>query len=223
MEASRARTSSRRDLALTLVLGAAGAGLVFLATRQGWAQVRTVPPKPLPASVVAVTGAALIPFADALVVAGLASLAAVLATRGALRRVTGLLLAALGVALAASAFTLSASSAISAADAGTNPGSVGAGSVTQGTGPATSAVPNVADAAPHVTFNAVGWQFLVVLGAVAMVAAGLIVIGRAGRLAVMSSRYDSPAPVKVGTESMWEALSRGDDPTSVGGQAVEDH
>jgi len=223
MEGTQARTSPRRDLALTLLLGAVGAGLVFLATRQGWAQVRTVPPKPLPASVVAVTGAALIPFADALVVAGLASLAAVLATRGLLRRVTGGLLVALGIALGASAFTVSTSSAIAAADAGANPGSVGAGSVTQGTGPATSAVPNVAGAAPHVTFGALGWQFLVVLGALAMVVAGVIVIARAGRLAVMSSRYDAPAPVKAGTESMWEALSRGDDPTSVGGQVAEDH
>ncbi len=98
--------SARRELALALLLGAAGAGLIFLASRQGWAEVRTIPPKPLPASRVTVSGAALVPYAEALVVAGLATLAAVLASRGLLRRITGALLAVLGATLAASAFTV---------------------------------------------------------------------------------------------------------------------
>src|SRR5262249_12733587 len=193
MEGTQARTSQRRDLALTLLLGAVGAGLVFLATRQGWAQVRTVPPKPLPANVVAVTGAALIPFADALVVAGLASLAAVLATRGLLRRVTGGLLVALGIALGASAFTLSTSSAIAAADAGANPGSVGAGSVTQGTGPAASAVPNVAGGAPPATLRAAGWAFFVGLRAPSLVGTGVLVFSPAGRPGGVAPRGEAAA------------------------------
>src|ERR1700689_3318934 len=79
---------ARRALAMTLLLGAAGAGIAFLATRQGWARVRTTPPAPLPPSVVSVTGSALVPYADALAVAGLASLAAVLATRQLWRRLS---------------------------------------------------------------------------------------------------------------------------------------
>jgi len=76
---SRLRPSSPgQALALTILLGALGAAVAFLATRQSWAEVRTTPPRPLPASLVPITGSALVPYADALVVAGLASLAAVI-------------------------------------------------------------------------------------------------------------------------------------------------
>ncbi len=223
----RAGTAAR-ELAAALLVGAAGAGLVFLSTRQAWAHVRTIPPRPLPASDVAVTGAQLIPYADALVLAGLGTLAAVLASRGLLRRITGAALAALGAVLAATAFTLTAAGAIAAANAGITPATASAGSVTDGSDSAASAVPNIADSAPHVTFSAAGWQALVVVGAIAMVGAGVLVVCRARRLAVMSSRYDSPAGAarRRGAEqeraagrapdsaSIWEALSRGDDPTA---------
>jgi uncharacterized membrane protein (TIGR02234 family) len=219
--------AAARELVVTLVAGAVGAGLVFLATRQGWAHVRTIPPKPLPASDVTVTGAQLVPYADALVLAALGTLAAVLASRGLLRRITGAALAALGVVLAATAFTVSAAGAVSAANAGITPATASAGSVTDGSNAAPSAVPNVAGAAPHVTFAAGGWQALLVVGAIAMVGAGLVVVWRARRLAVMSSRYDSPVadarPAAADqvratgrgpdSASIWEALSRGDDPT----------
>jgi uncharacterized membrane protein (TIGR02234 family) len=219
--------AAARELIGTLVVGAVGAGLVFLATRQGWAHVRTSPPKPLPASDVTVTGAQLVPYADALVLAALGTLAAVLASRGLLRRITGAALTALGAVLAATAFTVSAAGAISAANAGVSPATASAGSVTDGSNAAPSAVPNVAGAAPHVTFSAAGWQALLLVGAVAMVGAGVVVVCRARRLAVMSSRYDSPvADARRGaadealttgrgpdSASIWEALSRGDDPT----------
>jgi uncharacterized membrane protein (TIGR02234 family) len=238
--------SGRAELSLALVLGAVGAGVVFLASRQGWAQVRTIPPRPLPPSTVTVTGAALVPYADALVVAGLATLAAVLASRGFARRLTGILLALLGASLAASAFTVSSAAAITAANSNVGPATASAGSVTDGS-TATSPVPNIAGAIPHVTFSAVWWQVLVVLGAIVMIGAGVLVSWRADRMAVMSSRYDSPASRSYGpgsdrrarsaggrttsprpdpspraasaalptdSASMWEALSRGDDPTA---------
>jgi uncharacterized membrane protein (TIGR02234 family) len=235
--------SDRRELMLTLLLGAAGAGLAFLASRQGWAQVRTIPPRPLPASHVTVSGSALVPYADALAVAGLATLAAVLATRGLLRRVTGLLLVVLGASLAASAFTVTAAGAISAASSNVGPATAGAGSVVDGSGSAPVAVPNVAGTAPHVLFAAAGWQALTVIGALAMIGAGLLVAWRANKMAVMSGRYDAPvrrarparaagssvdgqdpgAPgraakttlVPADSAAIWEALSRGDDPTTV--------
>jgi uncharacterized membrane protein (TIGR02234 family) len=219
--------AAARELIVTLVVGAVGAGLVFLAARQGWAHVRTIPPKPLPASDVTVTGAQLVPYADALVLAALGTLAAVLASRGLLRRITGAALAALGAALAATAFTVSAAGAISAANAGVSPATASAGSVTDGSNSVASAVPNIAGAAPHVTFSAGGWQALLLAGATAIVGAGVVVICRARRLAVMSSRYDSPVgDARRGatgqaqatargpdSASIWEALSRGDDPT----------
>ena len=119
--------SARRELTLALLLGVAGAAMIFLATRQAWAQVRTTPPKPLPASLVTVTGAALVPYADALMLASLASLAAVMASRRLLRRLIGVLLAVLGAALAASVVSLSRAGAIAAAAASTNPATAGAG------------------------------------------------------------------------------------------------
>src|SRR5271166_1588513 len=176
------RGSARRELLLTLLLGAAGAGLVFLASRQGWAQVTTIPPKPLPASRVTVAGSALVPYADALALAGLATLAAVVASRRLARRLTGLLLALIGASLAASAFTVSSASAIAAASSNVGPATAGAGSVTDGSGSAASAVPNVVGAAPHVTLSAVGWQALAVVGALWIIGAGVLVIWRADRM-----------------------------------------
>jgi uncharacterized membrane protein (TIGR02234 family) len=231
--------SAARELAATLLLGALGAGLVLLASRAGWAHVRTVPPHPLPASNVIVTGAQLVPYAGALVLAGIATLGAVVATRGAVRRIAGALLAADGVALAAAAFAISTASAISAAAAGIGP-AASAGSVMDGGNSAASAVPNVAGTRPEVTFSASGWQALVVAGALAMICAGVLVVCRARRLAVMSSRYDAPAgtaprPAAAGhgsggdvrttrepsadAASIWEALSRGHDPTAGSNQA----
>jgi uncharacterized membrane protein (TIGR02234 family) len=220
-----------RELTVTLLVGAVGAGLVFLATRQGWAHVRTIPPRPLPASDVTVTGAQLVPYADALVLAALGTLAAVLASRGLLRRITGVALAALGAVLGATAFTISVAGAISAANSSVGPATASAGSVTDGSSAAASAVPNVAGTAPHVTFSAGGWQAMLLVGAIAMVGAGVLVMGRARQLAVMSSRYDAPAgdahrrggadqqraPGGAGdSAALWEALSRGDDPTVLG-------
>jgi uncharacterized membrane protein (TIGR02234 family) len=247
-----AARSDRRELMLSLLLGAVGAGIVFLASRQGWAHVRTIPPRPLPASQVTVTGSALVPYVGALALAGLATLAAVLATRGVARRVSGLLLGLIGVGLAASAFTVTSAAAISAASSNVGPATAGAGSVTGGASQPT-AVPDVAGAASHVTFTAGGWQALVVVGALAMIAAAVLVVWRADRMAVMSARYDPPTPAARATRpghpeaalgepgaprpsegrragganlaarapgpsdsaSIWEALSRGDDPTAV--------
>jgi uncharacterized membrane protein (TIGR02234 family) len=223
------RRSARQELTWTLLLGAAGAGLILLATRQGWARVLTIPPRPLPASLVSVTGSALVPYADALVVAGLATMAAVLASRKLLRRFIGALLAMIGAGLAVSAFTVSRAGAVAAANANTGPAQASAGSVTDGSNSAPSVVPNVAGTAPHVVFVAAGWQILVVAGAIAVISAGILVLTRAERMAIMSGRYDSPAggnqrpaagqprpAVPADSASIWEALSRGDDPTSAG-------
>ena len=254
----RSQRSPRQELWLALLLGALGAGLIFLASKQGWAQIRTIPPKPLPPSSVSVTGAALVPYADALVVAGLATLAAVLASKGLLRRLTGVLLGVIGLALGASAFTPTRAGAVSVASSNVSPETAAAGSVTAGSGSVSAAVPNVAGTAPHVVFAAAGWQAIVVIGAIMMVAAGILVVTRSSRMAVMSSRYESPAgaagrqapsaltgsgaaragqPAGTGSSvagragstwataeadegppadsaTIWESLSRGEDPTS---------
>jgi uncharacterized membrane protein (TIGR02234 family) len=232
--ASPGRSQPRRELALLLLLGAAGAGLALLATRQGWARVETAAPRPLPASVTTVTGQALVPAAGALALAALAGLAAVLATRRTLRRVAGILVAGLGVGVAAAvsagisaADVLAAASASAQASPGTAAGS-GVGSTTAGTtgsgGSPLSGLPG------HVVFVSFPWRGVAFVGALAVIAAGVLAAWRADRLPVMSSRFDPPArsaspepavPVPdrgrtADSAAMWESLSRGEDPTGPG-------
>ncbi|HUZ23369.1 MAG TPA: Trp biosynthesis-associated membrane protein [Streptosporangiaceae bacterium] len=188
--------SPRRELVAVLLSGAAGAGLVFLAMRQGWAQVRTAVPAPLPSSVITDSGQSLVPYADALAIAALASLAAVLATRRTARRATGGLLAVLGIGIAAAvSFGVTAAAAVAAATGNIGPGSgagTTAGSATEGGSQSGSIVPAVAGFHSHAVLTAAGWQAMAIVGALAIVVAGVLVIWRAERLPVMSSKYESP-------------------------------
>src|SRR5499425_2022663 len=110
----------RREFALVLLAGAAGAGLVVLAVRQPWAHAIFTPPKPLPAQDIAVTGQQLVPLAGALGLAALACLAAVIATRSVLRRAAGVLLAVLGAGTAVAVLAGLRASAILAAARASN-------------------------------------------------------------------------------------------------------
>jgi uncharacterized membrane protein (TIGR02234 family) len=199
------RLSPRREIAAALVLGVAGAGLVFLAVRQGWAQVRTVAPAPLPGADVRVTGQDLVPAAAALAVAALASLAALLATRGLVRRLVGLALAGFGVGIAGLvSLRVTAADVIAAASGGAgwlaSTGSQGtAGSVTGGgvQGAAGAAgqgggAPPIAGSSAHVVMTSLPWSALALAGAAAIVVAGLLAAWRASRWPVMSSRFDAP-------------------------------
>jgi len=223
----------RRELTLLLLLGAAGSGLVLLAIRQGWAHVETAAPRPLPASVTTETGQALVPVCAALALAALAGLAAVLAARRTLRRVAGVVLAGLGAGMAAAVSAgISAADvlAAAAANAGARGGSVaagsGIGSTTGGTaGPGGSPLSGFPG---HVVFTGFPWRGVAFAGALAVIAAGLLLAWRAERLPVMSSRFDRP--VRAGgaepgpargdrsrqardTAAIWDSLTRGEDPT----------
>ncbi|HEY1619917.1 MAG TPA: Trp biosynthesis-associated membrane protein [Streptosporangiaceae bacterium] len=206
LPALRAMTP-RQELAAVLVLGAAGAGLVLLAMRQGWAQVRTAAPAPLPDSVVTASGQSMIPYAEALAITALAALAAVLATRGLARRAVGVLLAGLGAGLGAGVAAGVTRSAALAAAAGTLGPATGsgagnsAGSVTAGSlAGSQAAVPDVAGFHSHVVLTAASWQALAIVGALVIIAVGVLVAWRGPLLPVMSSRYDapggSPAPAR---------------------------
>jgi Tryptophan-associated transmembrane protein (Trp_oprn_chp) len=244
-----------------LLLGLAGAGLVLLAMRQGWAHVTTTAPRPLPASTTTVAGQDLVPAADALAVAAVASLAAVLATRRLLRRITGIVLAGFGAGIAvavsagiSAADVLAAAAGTAGPSTGTGAGA-GAGSVTAGSTPAGAGVP-LTGFPGHAALAALPWRGVAIAGALAVIAAGVLVTWRAERLPVMSGRYDlptgaagpvraagrpapagaapvppvpapaPPAPVPpvaaaLGQEqpvgasaTIWESLSRGEDPTS---------
>jgi hypothetical protein len=92
-----------------------------------------------------------------------------------------------------------------------------------------------------VVFASFPWRGIALVGALAVVAAGAAMTWRAGRLPEMSSRYDAPAPPagrpsaagtvesppaavpaaqpgrqRVDSASIWESLSRGEDPTGDG-------
>jgi uncharacterized membrane protein (TIGR02234 family) len=237
-----AARSPRQELAAILILGAIGAGLVFLTLHQAWAHVRTAAPAPLPASVITVSGQSLIPYAEGLAIAALASLVAVLATRGIGRRAIGVLLAGLGAGVVAAALAgVSAAAAVAAAASSLSPATGSGASTTSGDAGngGASDLPNVAGFHSHAVLTAGLWQAATVLGGLAILAAGVLVVWRAARLPVMSSRYDAPAtatPARPGhppepappapavasaparasqldSATMWESLSRGEDPT----------
>jgi Tryptophan-associated transmembrane protein (Trp_oprn_chp) len=197
-----ATTRQRQELVALLVLGAAGAALTLLALRQDWARATTVVQRPLPATVVVLTGQDLVPAVAALAVAVLASLAAVLATRRLLRRITGLIVTGLGAGIALlTAGRVSAADVLAAAQrgagpaagpgAGTAPGSVtaGGGIASGGSGGATGPL---AGFPAHVLLAGAGWRGLAVGGALAVAAAGIMIALRANRLPVMPGRYDRP-------------------------------
>jgi uncharacterized membrane protein (TIGR02234 family) len=214
----------RREFGLVLLLGAVGAGLVVFAVRQTWAQAIFTPPRPLPTQEISVTGQQLVPLASALALAGLACLAAVIATRSVARRAAGVLLAALGVAVAVAAgAAVQASGVLATAQADAAAGALG-GSTTGGTSPGGASHAIVIAGSPgHAIMTGAGWQAAAIVGAVAIVLAGLATVWRGPRWPVMSARFDRPGqkprPRAADSASMWESLSRDLDPTEdhVGG------
>jgi uncharacterized membrane protein (TIGR02234 family) len=214
----------RREFGLVLLLGAVGAGLVVFAVRQTWAQAIFTPPRPLPTQEISVTGQQLVPLASALALAGLACLAAVIATRSVARRAAGVLLAALGVAVAVAAGAgVQASGVLATAQADAAAGALG-GSTTGGTSPGGASHAIVIAGSPgHAIMTGAGWQAAAIVGAVAIVLAGLATVWRGPRWPVMSARFDRPGqkprPRAADSASMWESLSRDLDPTEdhVGG------
>jgi uncharacterized membrane protein (TIGR02234 family) len=215
--------SARREYSLVLLLGLAGAAAVLLAVRQTWARVVTAAPQPLPASTVSVRGQDLVPVAGALGLAALAGLAAVLATRGLARRLVGVLLAGFGAGAAAAVATHLGAAAVLAAAAGAGgnagPGSVTGGSNTGASGAGAGAGVAGLQLAGHVTMAGLPWRWVVLLGALAVIAAGLLVAWRGPAWPVMSSRYEPPAAQRSrpgDTATLWDSLSQGVDPTDAG-------
>jgi len=219
----------RREFALVLLLGAAGAGLVLLATRQAWAQAVFVAPRPLPAQDISVTGQELVPLAAALALAALACLAAVIATRSVARRVAGALLAVLGAGAGVAATTgVRASAVLAAARAAASNGNVG-GSTSSGNSPGNAAHPIViAGSSGHAVMAGAPWRAVAVVGAVAIILAGLATVARGPRWPVMSARFDRPGQRaaqpqrRTDSATMWESLSQDIDPTVEGGVDPKD-
>ena len=195
MTARRESVTPRREYSLALLAGAVGAGLVWLALREQWAQAVFTQPRPLPQQTVNVSGADLVPLAGALALAGLACLAAIIATRGAWRRAAGVLLALFGAGTGAAVMTaVTAASVVSVATSKvSSPESAsmsGAGSTTGGSSPGSAVV--VAGSAGHAIIGGAPWRAVVIIGALLIFAAGLATVLRGADWPVMSSRYELP-------------------------------
>lgn len=194
--------TARREFGAVIVACVAGAALVLLALRQGWARVDYAAPKPLPSGSIAVSGQNLLPAAGALALAALACLAAIIATRGLARRVAGLAMAGLGAWIAAEvsqpvdAATVIAAASGQAISGGLGGSLPGGNSTISGNSPTGGGLPEIG-AASRVVLDSMAWRPLALIGAVAVIAAGLLAAWRGPRWAVMSARFDRPAQQEV--------------------------
>lgn len=209
------RHSARQELTLALLGSAAGAGLIFLAASQSWAQVTIPREPPLGALHVKGTGKAFEPLLTGVALVGLAGIVGIIAAKKWGRVIVGAVLAASGVAAVISAAShLAEPSRSDVTNLLADRRSVGI----------------ALDIAPTSEVHVI-WPIVAVVGAILLVATGIYTMIRGRRWPGMSSRYS--APRKSGGEStagtaqhertgasrpatptaMWNALDRGDDPT----------
>ncbi|QUI31257.1 TIGR02234 family membrane protein [Streptomyces alfalfae] len=195
-----AQRGSRRSIAAALLLGAVGAALALLASRQDWAH-----------GTASVAGGALSLTAKgsdvtgvpaALAIVGLAALVAVFAVRRTGRVLVALLL------------TLSGAGVVAAALLGADDASALDEKAATASGDAATTI----DGLSHT-----GWPYAAAGAGVLILVAGLLALTCGRSWPAMSGRYErdgSPRPRKArGTpdperpEELWKALDRGEDPT----------
>lgn len=196
-------TPARRELAVAVSLCLLGAVLVLLASGRPWARALVEPGAPIAPEVAPVPGRTLTPLPGSLGLLGLAAVAALLATRRAGRVVVGALLAVAGAAVVVV-------SVRTGLDVG--PAAVSALSRAAGTDAAVSEVDGTL------------WPYLSAAGGVLLAVAGLLSALRGRSWAGMSGRYDAPGggpasarasrPPRDPDAAAWDALDRGEDPTS---------
>ena len=195
--------SSRRGLTTAVLLCLLGAFVVLVAAGRPWVSVE-VPAGPLADARTDVhTGTELVPGLSALGLLGLAGVVALAATRRIGRVLVGVVLVATGGGVVAS--VLSA----------------------YGTALAEELPDQPTDAAATLSV----WSVLTLLGGVLLVAAGVLTVARGRTWAELGQRYEAPAgaapqtpteqPTEQPTErSLWEALDRGEDPTTTLGSSA---
>ncbi|WP_309484415.1 TIGR02234 family membrane protein [Streptomyces himalayensis] len=197
--ATSAARSGRRSLAAALLLGAVGAAVVLLASRQEWAGGTASVAGgdfPLTAKGSDVTG---VPAAFAIV--GLAALVAVFAVRRAGRVLVSALLALSGAGTVAA-------------------GVLGAGDGSALDEKAAEVSGNTAATVDALTHTA--WPYVAAAGGALLLLAGLLALRYGRGWPAMSGRYErdgTPRPRKAPVvdpdrpEDLWKALDRGEDPT----------
>ncbi|MFF3398399.1 TIGR02234 family membrane protein [Streptomyces sp. NPDC002659] len=197
--AASAADSSRRSLAVALLLGAVGATVVLLSSGRIWAEGRAAVgggTLPLNAEGSDVTG---VP--TALAIVGLAALVAVFAVRRAGRLLVAALLALSGAGAALASFLGASDSAALDEKAARTTGDTAA----------------TVDALTHTA-----WPYVTVAGSLLILLAGLLALRYGKQWPAMSGRYErdgTPRPRKAAVvdpdrpEDLWKALDRGEDPT----------
>lgn len=196
----RSRSAGRRSLAAALLLGALGAGVALLCSRQTWAHgTATVVGGSLPLSV---KGSDVTGVPAALAIVGLAALFAVFAVRRAGRVLVALLLALSGAGTMVAALT----------------GAEDSGALDE------KAAAAAGDTAATVhAFSHTAWPYVGAAGGLLILLAGLLALGFSRRWPAMSGRYEREgAPGAHGggrpvdpdrPEDLWKAIDRGEDPT----------
>ncbi|MEU6868189.1 TIGR02234 family membrane protein [Streptomyces sp. NPDC046876] len=194
-----APAGGRRSVAAALLLGALGATVVLLASGRVWARGTAAVgggSLPLTADGRAVTG-----LPAALAIVGLAALVAVFAVRGKGRLLVSALLALSGLGAAVSAAL--AAGDRQALDA--------------------KAARATADTAAHVgALTHTAWPYVTAVGAVLILAAGLLALRFGSAWPAMGGRYERDGAARGRRaaaadpdrpEDLWKALDRGEDPT----------
>ncbi len=189
-----------RELRLALLLLLAGSGLLLLAAGRTWVDVVLPAVPPLPDVPATLTGSDVVPALRGLALLGLAGVAALAATRGRGRIAVGALLLLAGAAALVATVRAVADGA---------------------EGALRDDPPSGADV-PAGLPGLEPWWAVAVVGGLLVLLSGLLVAARGARWAALSARYDTPAaraeraaarPARPEVEA-WDALDRGEDPTT---------
>lgn len=195
---------SRRELAAAVLLAAVGGALLLLVASRGWVSLRVDRQPPLPPLSRTIHGSDAQPLLNALGFVGLAGAVAILATRRIGRLLVGALLVAAGVAgLQRTVTDLN----------GMSPAHVL--SLLEDAGP----VVGIAAGARTTVHPDLPWMVCALAAGCLLILGGVLTIVRAGAWPVMGRRYErrqgrSARPAARTERTMWDALDRGDDPTT---------
>ncbi|MCX3063465.1 TIGR02234 family membrane protein [Streptomyces beihaiensis] len=189
----------RRSLAAALLLGAAGAAVALLASREEWCSgVASVAGGTLPLTV---KGSDVTGVPAALAIVGLAALVAVFAVRRA------------GRVLVAALLALSGAGAVAAAVLGADDSSALDAKAAQASGNTAATI----DALSHTA-----WPYVAAAGGLLILAAGILAVIYGAAWPSMGGRYERSGAPRARRakpvdpdrpEDLWKALDRGEDPT----------